>query len=201
MKNQTLHREAWHLSLITGGRQTFIAILTLLSALMLACTSEAAAIETSALPDRGESSSVPSKPSPPETEQGESNGNPIVISARDLAGEYEDNLYRFEQKYGGRWVKVKGKVRSIGEGYVVYKEFSVSVDSREDLAKTFLAGLQGETSADRQFSAMRLLPAQPGWVDPQMAATVGEPLTLTCRVQIDAQAIEMVAFEGCHIYP
>ena len=104
--------------------------------------------------------------------------NPIVISAEDLAEEYRKNHLRFEKTYVGKWVRVDGTVKLIGE-------HSIRLD--ELFGITNLSGLE-------------LLPPQPRQQDPRMVASVGESLTLTCKMERSPMVSSYIMFKGCHIY-
>ena len=92
-----------------------------LATLGLACTAEATTTNPSTPSDKSENQNVAIKTSPSNSVRGESNLNPMVISARDLQNEHRKNHIRFKATYKGKWLEVSGTVRGIGEDLILLR--------------------------------------------------------------------------------
>ena len=143
-----------------------------LVALGLACTVEATTTNPSTPSDKSENQNVAIKTSPSSSVQGESNTNPIVISAKDLENEHRKNHIRFKATYKGKWLEVSGTVRGIGEDLILLDEMFPS--------------------------SLKLMLPQPQQPDPRMVASVGEPLTLVCLLKRSGKVPTSINLEGCH---
>ena len=119
------------------------------------------------------SENADAKASLSESDQGQSNTHPIVVSAKDLKDEHRKNHLRFSTTYKGKWLEIRGAVRHIDEDFIHLDELYPA--------------------------SLKLLPAQPFQDDPRMVASVGEPLTLTCLLKSSSQLPTSIRLEGCHI--
>ena len=104
-----------------------------------------------------------------EVEEGGASDKPIRVSARDLYREYESNPVRFREKYSfGQWVKISGKVRSIGDDHISLEEMRPSGSSSYALTG---------------FTALRVENSDQGR-ELILSASIGKSLSATCFLDL-----------------
>ena len=106
----------------------------------------------------------------PDLEAGDSESNPIRISAKDLVREYERNRHRFSYNYVNKWLQVDGKVMGVRHQTVIVEEFTVKDD-----AELFSGKAEGKLAFEEHLS----FHSQSRGL---FQATAGERITVICRL-------------------